>query len=219
MIAYVTDTVVLKARLWVPALLGAAERHPDLADGAAGEALELLRGWDYHADSDSTAMTLFFAWYSRGDLSSIRDSSGITEDILQKQLIELGAAAAELQAKYGSLEVPWGDILFLRHGGQEFPLSGGGIFDVLRQAWGTREGGRLSVHGGSSYTMVVELSPTPKAVSCFPFGVSENPASPHFADITKLYSQKRLKPVWFTPEDVEAHAESIETHVVPAQEN
>jgi acyl-homoserine-lactone acylase len=219
MIAYATDTMVLKARLWVPALLEAAQRHPELAGGPTADALNILRDWNYHADSDSTAMTLFYAWYGRGDLSSIRQASDITEDILQMQLIELGAAAADLCSSYGSLDVPWGKILFFRHGEHEFPLSGGGIFNVLRQAWGTPEGQRLSVRGGSSYTMIVELSPTPRAVSCFPCGVSEDPASPHFADITKLYSEKRLKPVWFTPEEVLAHSESTQTIVVNVSAN
>jgi len=64
--------------------------------------------------------------------------------------------------------------------------------------------------------MVVEMSETPVARSCFPFGVSENPDSAHFNDMTKLYSKVEMKPVWFTPADVAANAESTTFLNVPA---
>ena len=219
MITCATDTTVMKARLWVPALLDAADRFPDLASGATADALALFRGWDNRADAGSPAMTLFFAWYTRGNLREIQDASQISDDILQKQLIELGMAANDLQSSFGSLEVPWEKILYLRHGQNEYPLSGGGAFDVIRSAWGRAQGPRLRVSGGSSYQMVVEMSQTPVALSCFPFGISEDPASPHFADMTKLYSRMEYKPVWFTPEDVKANAEStVEIEVKTAKE-
>ena len=219
MIAYATDTTVMKAGLWVPALLEAAERHPDLASGSTGDALEILRRWDQRADADSAAMTIFYGWYTRGNLNAIRDKSQISDDILQKQLIELGAAAVDLHDTFGSLDVPWGKILYLRHGEDEYPLSGGGVFDVIRSAWGRAEGPRLRVSRGSSYQMVVEMAEVPVARSCFPFGISEDPASPHFADMTKLYSRMEYKPVWFTPEDVKANAEStVEIEVKTATE-
>ena len=56
-------------------------------------------------------------------------------------------------------------------------------------------------------------------MSCLPFGINDDPASPHFADITRLYAEKKYKPVWFSPEDVMAHAESTETVEVPELKN
>ena len=90
---------------------------------------------------------------------------------------------------------------------------------MIRSAWGRAEGPRLRVSRGSSYQMVVEMAEVPVARSCFPFGISEDPASPHFADMTKLYSRMEYKPVWFTPEDVKANAEStVEIEVKTATE-
>ena len=211
MFAYAGDTEVLRARLWVPALLDGYDRFAgrmSLAGTETEEAIELLRGWDYHCDADSTAMALFFTWWERGNFSSIDDASQISDDIKQKQMIELGAAAAELKAAHGRLDVPWGDVLRLRHGDKTWPLSGGGIFSVLRAAYVRRGGDGMYVSQGASYQMVVEMTPVPVARSCFPFGVSEDPSSPHFSDMTELYSRMEYKPVWFTLEDVEANAES-----------
>jgi len=145
--AYASDSHVLRARLWVPAMLEAAGRYPDLAGGTTGEALNLLRSWDLRCDADSAGMTLFFSWYSRGNLGRITDRSQITEDIVQKQLIELGAAAAELESTFGRLDVPWGEVQRLRHGENTYPVGGWTL--ALRNAWGRRNGPFLSVYGGS----------------------------------------------------------------------
>ena len=211
MIAYANDTEVLRARLWVPALLDAYDKfrqRMSLEGTETEEAIELLRGWDHHCDADSTAMALFFTWYARGELNGISDASQITDDIKQKQMIELGAAAAELKAAHGRLDVPWGEVLRIRHGEKSWPLSGGGVFSVLRAAYVRRGGEGMFASQGASYQMVVEMAPVPVARSCFPFGVSEDPASSHFSDMTELYSRMEYKPVWYSPEDVEANAES-----------
>jgi acyl-homoserine lactone acylase PvdQ len=56
--------------------------------------------------------------------------------------------------------------------------------------------------------MLVDFSNGIRAVSCLPFGVSENPQSNHYADQMPLYAQGKFKPAWFNPEEVREHAES-----------
>jgi len=63
--------------------------------------------------------------------------------------------------------------------------------------------------------MVVEISPTPRAKSCFPLSASEDPDSSHFNDITKVYARKEYKPVWFAWDDLSKHIESDVTLDVP----
>ncbi len=77
------------------------------------------------------------------------------------------------------------------------------------------EGCCLRVVGGSSYHMVVELSPTSRARSCFPLSSSEDPKSSHYRDTTELYARKKDKPVWFTWRDLLQHIESDITLAVP----
>jgi acyl-homoserine lactone acylase PvdQ len=45
--------------------------------------------------------------------------------------------------------------------------------------------------------------------------MSEDPASPHFNDLTILYSRKQYKPVYYTWEELEDHIESDITLDVP----
>jgi acyl-homoserine-lactone acylase len=56
--------------------------------------------------------------------------------------------------------------------------------------------------------MIVDFSGETTAISCLPFGVSEHPDSPYFANMLPLYAKRQFKPAWFSPSDVKAHAES-----------
>jgi acyl-homoserine-lactone acylase len=95
-------------------------------------------------------------------------------------------------------------------------VGGGSSWLPTPRACFTRvEEGRLRVVGGSSYHMVVELSPAPRALSCFPLSASEDPDSPHYSDITEVYARKEYKPVWFTWDDLSRHIESDITLDVP----
>jgi len=48
----------------------------------------------------------------------------------------------------------------------------------------------------------------PRGWSAKPFGNTANPASPHYADLTKSYAAGELRRVWLTRPDILAHAES-----------
>jgi acyl-homoserine lactone acylase PvdQ len=45
--------------------------------------------------------------------------------------------------------------------------------------------------------------------SLLPYGESEHTDSPHYNDLAKLHSQHQVKPFWFSPQEILAHAESI----------
>ena len=55
---------------------------------------------------------------------------------------------------------------------------------------------------------VTEFGPTATARSVMPFGTSGRRSSPHFFDQAELYSTQKLKPAWFSDEEVEQHAVS-----------
>jgi acyl-homoserine-lactone acylase len=60
---------------------------------------------------------------------------------------------------------------------------------------------------GASYVAAWEFAPEGvRGASLVPFGMSGNPASPHFTDQAKLMSEQRLKPEYFTEQQVRRHA-------------
>tara|TARA_A100001037_G_scaffold306047_1_gene348824 strand:+ start:205 stop:558 length:354 start_codon:yes stop_codon:yes gene_type:complete len=78
--------------------------------------------------------------------------------------------------------------------------------------WSTlRSDGAFEIWGGSAYTSVISLSSPPAAWTALPFGNSEDPGSPHYADQAELQTGNRLKQTWMADEDVLANVTNIRT--------
>jgi len=219
MLAFATDTLVWEAREWMPRILEAYEKVGEKLSSPGSsldEAVNLLKTWDFRCEAGSNAMALFQLMYLRAGLDGMNPDRAFTEDDLRKLLKFVDAAAAELKKNFGRMDIPWGNIHYLKHGGREYSLSGGSSWlEAIRACFTIEEGGRLRVVGDSSYHMVVELSPTPRALSCFLLSASEDPKSSHYSDITEVYAGKKYKPVWFTWRDLSQHIESDITLTVP----
>jgi acyl-homoserine-lactone acylase len=219
MLGFATDTLVWRARQWVPHILTSYEKMGEKMsspESSLRDAVNLLKAWDFRSEADSNAMALFQLLYIRANLNRDNPDREFSEEDMKKLLKYLDAAAAELKKNFGRMDIPWGKIHYMKHGGKEYPLGGGSSWLPTPRACSTRiEEGRLRVVGGSSYHMVVEMSPIPRALSCFPLSASENPDSPHFSDITEVYARKEYKPVWFTWNDLSRHIESDRTLDVP----
>ena len=221
LLAFATDTLVRKGRQWVPLVLEAYERlAEDISnpEKTLQEAVKVLKNWDFRSEADSPGMALFQLFYLRANLSRMNPDRAFSDPDSKNLLKVLAAAAAELEKNFGAVDIPWGKIHYMKHGGKEYPIGGGSSSLPTPRACFTRvEEGRLRVVGGSSYHMVVEMSPTPRALSCFPLSASEDPESPHYTDITEIYAKKEYKPVWFTWDELARHVESDTTLDVPGQ--
>lgn len=121
---------------------------------------------------------------------------------------ELETAVAHLRKHFGRLDPPLGAMLRLRRGTVDLPLDGGP--DVLRAAplWDVDADGRLRVRHGDSFIMFVswDRDGRVRSRSIVPFGASDDPESPHYADQAPLFARHRLKPVHFEPSQLRAHA-------------
>jgi hypothetical protein len=70
------------------------------------------------------------------------------------------------------------------------------------------EGRKWRVTYGFGFAMVVAFGGKPRAVSMVPFGASEDPKSPHYADQLDLMAQRRFKVARYGFEDVQRNAAS-----------
>lgn len=195
MIEVATDTLTLEG------LRIREEIVNSVSPGMLGEeyvhAYRIVEQWSGYADKDEAAMTIVF-------LTKKLYEGNITQAFLQ--------AVNLLIETYGEANVPWGQIHVIRRGGYEYPMDGGlSGMTSLWMAGGTIKNLKIVCDRGSSFTFVVEMRPgNITAYTLTPYGVSENPDSPHYADQTKLKSEKRLKKACFYLQDVYGNAESIE---------
>jgi len=68
------------------------------------------------------------------------------------------------------------------------------------ERWGNR---------GQTSTQIVALSQPIESWVYLPVGQSDRPGSPHYTDqAEQLFSERRLKPSWWQPEDLTGNIES-----------
>lgn len=216
------DTYVVPAEVIVPLLARALEKKQSaVADPSMRRAIEILKGWDCRSATDSVAQTYIYFWaqayrdlFSAAKLGRFLAYSRykINLDSAEEQemaLSALGEAIQRIQKNFGKAEIRWGEVSIVERGGT-FPMDGTGVFDVLHPDDGPQhEDGTIHCDDGWGHLLVVEEGSPKKAWSLLPFGESEDPASPHFNDMARLHSQRKMKPLWLTPEEILAHTESV----------
>jgi len=216
------DTYVVPADVIVPLLTNGFERkQSQITDPRIRQAIAVLKSWDRRSAADSVAQTDLYFWAQayRDRYSSVKLSRFLAytryelnlespeEQGMALQALE--EALRRIEKNFGKTEVAWGEVNVVERGGT-FPMDGTGVFDVLHPDDGPQqEDGRIHSNDGWGHLLVVEESDPKRAWSLLPYGESENPASPHFNDMAKLHSQRSMKPLWLTPQEILAHTESV----------
>jgi len=134
-----------------------------------------------------------------------------------------------------------GEVQFTERAGKRIPVHGGGsvegvtnltAFDSERTTLLPHmEGGTvldhrtgLSTRGypvnyGTSFLLVVAFTDNgPRARAIMTYSASSDPASPHFADQTEMWSRKQLRPVLFTTPEIEADPQLEVQHVTAPEQ-
>ena len=178
----------------------------DLKDSAKLlKAQKFLAGWDWNLDGKGPADALALmvlrpankSHYNRGEMPDPRQILKETVDHLTQY--------------FDRIDPPMLDVLRLRQGKVDLPVDGGN--DTIRAStlWDVDEDGRLSVRHGDSFIMFIEWTKDGKvhSRSIQPFGAATTRGdSPHYTDQMQLFVDKKLKPVWFDPKELEQHKAS-----------
>jgi acyl-homoserine-lactone acylase len=161
-------------------------------------------------------MTLFTAWLYEADRATDvpyppPPDAEIDRTVKLDALELLAAVTRDLEAAFGTASVTYGDVHRIRRGAVDLPVGGGEWFvETLHlNSSDLVDGSAGYAWSGSSYLMLTELAPDRvRALSLKPWGQSDDPSSPHYADLTVEYANERFKELWFDRADVEAHARS-----------
>nr|WP_246255278.1 acylase [Parasphingorhabdus flavimaris] len=178
----------------------------DLKDSAKLlKAQQLLAQWDWNLDGKGAADALALmvlrpankSHYNRGKMPDPRQILEETVDHLKQY--------------FDRIDPPMLNVLRMRQGDVDLPVDGGN--DTIRAStlWDIDEDGRLSVRHGDSFIMFMEWAKDGKVYSrsIQPFGAATTrPESKHYTDQMQLFVDKKLKPVWFDPKDLEKHKKS-----------
>jgi acyl-homoserine-lactone acylase len=205
---------------------------PDLLKAAEGsanpyvkEAAAVLSNWDRETETYSRGAVLFQMFTDRYFGSSnfndklrvkfdgknpLNTGYGIADNPAALKALE--EAAIDCNAKYGSLDVPWGQVYRFASGNSDVPGNGAGdamgVFRTIR--FGRHEGKQMYATHGESFVCVIEFSEPQRAQCALSYGNSSQPGSIHQEDQLPLMVEKRLHPVWRDHKEVEAHLEQRE---------
>jgi len=131
-------------------------------------------------------------------------------DELSAQLLQaLASGQQQLQSAAIALDARLGDIQFERRNEEHIPIPGGegwaGMWSMIVSQLQPEAGYTPIVHG-NSYIQVVSWDENDRvdARAILTYSQSDNPASPHYADQTRLYSQGEWIRLPFYEEDIMA---------------
>lgn len=189
----------------------------------AKKAKIVLENWDRAADADSKGTVLFYSWarkFKVWDNSNyveqwnidmpVTTPDGLADPDRAVQLLE--ETVNEMEAKFGSLDISWGEYYRINYNGINLPANGmDGSMGVFRVAWsGGATDNNMFVGGGDSWVGVIEFGDTLKAKVLLSYGNATQKDSPHKGDQLELFSKKELRDAWFTKAEVELNTVRIE---------
>lgn len=187
--------------------------------GKVARAIDLVASWDNTVGRESRGSTLFEIWAQRY-FQVVPEENQFSEDWSREAAMRTprglgdleGAVDAfewavdEMERRFGSWDVAWGEVHRIRAGDKDIAVGGCasalGCFRVL--GYVEDDDGKFSVYRGDGWVLAVEFSDPPRAYSILAYGNSNREESPYFYDQAELFADNRMKPVAFTEEDIQA---------------
>ena len=189
---------------------------------AIASSCDILRQWDRTANIDSRGVPLWIEfWKLASGIDGlyavpfdpddpVNTPRGIALDDAQvvaavRQAI---ASAAQSLADAGiAADAPWGELQFTNRNGEKIPVPGApgssGMFSYIISRLSQGEG-YTPIITGNSYIQVISWDADGKlnAQGMLTYSQSPEPESPHYADLTKLYSRGEWIDFPFTEEEI-----------------
>jgi acyl-homoserine-lactone acylase len=194
-------------------LLPAAQKSTDSITRAAAE---VLSTWDRQANSESKGAVLFTFWASEickikmcavavpwNSNEPISTPNGLADPDTAAAI--LGKVARQVQDQFGSLDVPWGEVMRFSDeipgvGAPGYPF---GVYQVV--AYQPSEKGEFQSVHGDTWVAVIEFTKNgPRAEVLMSYGNSSNADDEQF----RLLSNKKMRPVWNTRALIEQNLKS-----------
>lgn len=164
---------------------------------AEARALDLLRDWDRHADENSSGATIAVLAFSPLWYARITDRTELEPPVAET----FRDAVAFLLKHYGRVDVPLGQVQYLKRGDTLLQIGGG--VDVMNATISKVEDGRLIGWAGDSYIAVVEFTKdgvSSRALNVY--GASNRPGSPHYDDQAPLFVKRTLRKNLYTEAEI-----------------
>ena len=185
--------------------------------GDVAKGIDVIAAWDRTVAPESRGGVLFENWWrryaTRGDTAFAEPWDPARPLVTPRGLRDqtrataaFAASVADVQRRYGALDVAWGEVHRVRRGDVDTPVGGCssdlGCFRVLTYA--NAPDGKLVATGSDGWILAVEFGDRPRAYSVLAYGESARPDSPWFSDQAAMFARGELKPVLWSESEIEA---------------
>ena len=150
--------------------------------------------WTEFWNRVSRAPNLFAVPFDPADpVNTPRDVNLASASVRARIMSDLAGAVKRFADANIPLNVAWGEIHFDTRGGETIPIHGGsgtsGVYNAIGSAALIPGVGFTPISSGSSYIQAVTFTDSgPDARAVVTYSQSTDPANPHFADMTRLFS-------------------------------
>ena len=192
-------------------------------------ACTVLSEWDVHANLESRGAHLFREFLSIAnegkyhrwlppsfkprvafDLNHpLRTPNGLDPRDNDDVLVSLAKAVQRLQGAGIALDARLGDVQYVTRNAQRIPIHGGqeieGVYNKVEADFVSAAGYPEVTRWSSSWMMASDFSRDgPVIEAILAYSLSANPDSPHYADQTAMFSQKRWLALPFDTKDIDS---------------
>lgn len=204
------------------------------SDPSIQQAVEVLKAWDGNYNSDSIGAFVFTFWlleYSPATIQGFPFPNELYAQAYDPQqplstprglanpdaaLAALQTASQKIAQDFGSFYIPWGTMFRFRLEGEDLPGYGApGSLGVFSANVGLPEDGAFVTSMGDTWVLALDFADPDNAMAVTSYSNASQPGSPHTVDQLALYTQKQLRPVWRTADDINDHSELRETLELP----
>jgi len=212
--AIVLDEKWQETENWTSALLQALDNKTDSIQAQSVEFRQVvaqLVHFDGMAHKESVAALLYIYWRR-----ALPDSVN-WQNPSPQMVTAVQRAIATLKKDFGRTDLTLGDVYRVGRGGVSLPI-GGVTFYARGQEQQTLRAmlsfappdsvHRIWIDAGQRQPILTLFTQPVQAFTYMPWGESEHPSSPHYADQSRLLSEGRLKSDYFNREDLLKHVES-----------
>lgn len=202
------------------------------------EACGVLARWDLHTDLDSRGVALFREFMNEGvskektkdyqpilppgwhyrvafdPAHPVTTPRGLDTQNNPNVLEALARAVNKLRDAGVALDAPLGKLQYVTRNGKRIPIHGGtnadGVLNIIGAPFDSKAAGYPRVTGSSSsWIQATEFGKDgPKSRGLLTYSESTNPESPHYADQTRRFSQKRWIDLPFDAQALDAASKS-----------
>jgi acyl-homoserine lactone acylase PvdQ len=230
------DTKLTAFEFLIPSLISSFEKNIQTDNPLyteLSEPITVLKNWNYYAKENSVATTLAVEWAyklnpiiqkvytNQGEIDQVENTRNFVKNASPDQLLpQLQAVINELKIKFGTWEIPWGEINRFQRISGEIALTYNDALESLPIGYGPALWGSLPAFksnyqketkkrygtNGNSFVCAIEFGTKIKAKSLLAGGNSGDPKSKHFYDQAQMYRKGEFKDVLFYKDDVQKNA-------------